>query len=555
MLFKDLNLAQEVLDGLRDVGFEETTPIQEKCIPMILEGKDVLATAQTGTGKTAAFAIPVLNKVFLEKKEGIRALVITPTRELAKQVDEQFWSMGYHTGITTATVYGGDDWSQQSKALHKGVDVIVATPGRLLDQMKVKQIDFSKIDFFILDEADRMLDMGFIPDIMKIMRAMPEKRQNLMFSATMPPKIKQLVNTMMNNPEHVAMATNKPAEGINQMVYNVSERDKLQLTLSLYESMNWSSAIIFTSTKRNADVLARELKRKGASVTSIHGDRTQEEREAALKSFAKGEFKIIVATDVISRGIDIDNISHVVNYSVPRDVEDYVHRVGRTARAKSKGDAITFVSGADRRYIAAIYKELGDNITTMDMPTEFTGNNKSDESDTKVDSKKPQRKSGDRRSSQKTGRRKPKVENKTADKKSAEKPDSGDSKKDDKPVSKRTSGNKNTRPPRGKSKQKADDKEKAPPKKARGRKPAKSSEKNQGKKPADKGASSNNRRRNTRKPGKPSNKKNDQTSSRRDLIEKVQSPDMNKIEKKIEKSQEKKGNIWGFVKKIFNTSD
>lgn len=549
MLFKDFNLAQEVLDGLRDVGFDNATPIQEQCIPLILEGRDVLASAQTGTGKTAAFAIPVLNQIFKKKKNGIQALVITPTRELAKQVDEQFWTMGYHTGITTATVYGGDDWSQQSKALHKGVDIIVATPGRLLDQMKVKQIDFSDIDFLILDEADRMLDMGFIPDVMKIMRAMPEKRQNLMFSATMPPKIQQLVSTMMDNPEIIALATNKPAEGINQMVYNVSERDKLPLTLSLYESMNWTSAIIFTSTKRNADVLARELKKKGASVTSIHGDRSQEEREMALKSFRKGEYKIIVATDVISRGIDIDNVSHVVNYSVPRDVEDYVHRVGRTARAKSKGDAITFVSGADRKYIAAIYKELGDNITSMDLPDAISGK----KTEPKVDDRKSEssdKKKPARNASKKPGRKKPKVVDKPKSEVSAEEkaPDKANSdKKKPKPNRRKNPhSRKDTKEPDAakKSTKRSDDSSKDDDKSDNKNRRSNTRRNQKG----------GNRRQNPRKSSKDDNFKQTK-SDRYDLIDKVTAPNMEKIEKTIENRQEKKKNIWGFVKKIFKTDN
>ena len=372
MSFEKLNLHEEVFNGLRDMGFESPTPIQEACIPLILEGRDILASAQTGTGKTAAFAIPVLQKILEKKKKnqsGIRALVITPTRELASQVDEAFFAIGYHTGLSTARVYGGDDWSRQEKALNKGTNIIVATPGRLLDHIKIHDVDFSNLDFLILDEADRMLDMGFIPDITHIVSKLPKERQTLLFSATLPPKIVQLARNMMNDPERVNMAPlNTAAEGVTQGMYYVDELDKLPLVLHLYEKENWASAIIFMSTKRAVDKLGRELKKKGASVTSIHGDRTQAEREKALESFRKGEFRIIVATDVMSRGIDVEGISHIINFSVPHDVEDYVHRIGRTARAEATGDAITLVSGQDRRYMESIIRVMKSKISKLEVP-------------------------------------------------------------------------------------------------------------------------------------------------------------------------------------------
>lgn len=364
-----------------DMGFEKPTPIQEACIPLILEGRDILASAQTGTGKTAAFAIPVLQKLLEKKKnkqEGIRALVITPTRELAGQVDEAFFAIGYHTGLTTAKVYGGDDWSRQEKALNRGTNIIVATPGRLLDHIKIHDVDFSNLDYLILDEADRMLDMGFIPDITTIVSKLPKERQTLLFSATLPPKIVQLARKMMNNPERVNMAPpNMAAEGVTQGMYYVEERDKLPLVLHLFEKEQWSSAIIFMSTKRAVDKLSRELKKKGANVTSIHGDRSQAERERALESFRKGEFRIIVATDVMSRGIDVEAISHIINFSVPHDVEDYVHRIGRTARADAKGDAITLVSGQDRRYMENIIRAMESKITKLEVP-DLGGKDQSD---------------------------------------------------------------------------------------------------------------------------------------------------------------------------------
>ncbi len=379
------------------MGFEKPTPIQEACIPLILEGRDILASAQTGTGKTAAFAIPVLQKLLEKKKkkqEGIRALVITPTRELAGQVDEAFFAIGYHTGLTTAKVYGGDDWSRQEKALNRGTNIIVATPGRLLDHIKIHDVDFSNLDYLILDEADRMLDMGFIPDITTIVSKLPKERQTLLFSATLPPKIVQLAKKMMNNPERVNMAPpNMAAEGVTQGMYYVEERDKLPLVLNLFEKEQWSSAIIFMSTKRAVDKLSRELKKKGANVTSIHGDRSQAEREKALESFRKGEFRIIVATDVMSRGIDVEAISHIINFSVPHDVEDYVHRIGRTARADAKGDAITLVSGQDRRYMENIIRAMESKITKLEVP-DLGGDDREDKS------RKTQRESSRRRKQQ-----------------------------------------------------------------------------------------------------------------------------------------------------------
>ena len=384
MSFEHFNLHDEVQNGLRDMGFEKPTPIQEACISLILEGRDILASAQTGTGKTAAFAIPVLEKLSekkKQKKEGIRALVITPTRELAGQVDEAFFAIGYHTGLSTAKVYGGDDWSRQEKALSRGTNIIVATPGRLLDHMKIHDVDFSNLDFLILDEADRMLDMGFIPDITQIVSQLPKERQTLLFSATLPQKIVQLAKKMMNNPERVNMApSNKVAEGVTQSMYYVEERDKLPLVLHLFEKEKWPSAIIFMSTKRAVDKLTRELNKKGADVTSIHGDRSQEEREMALESFRKGEYRIIVATDVMARGIDVEGISHVINFSVPHDVEDYVHRIGRTARADATGDAVTLVSGQDRRYMENIIHGMEAKIEKKEVPDSLR---KQDSSDSK----------------------------------------------------------------------------------------------------------------------------------------------------------------------------
>ena len=410
------------------MGFEKPTPIQEACVPLIMEGRDVLASAQTGTGKTAAFAIPILHNLLEKKKnsqEGIRALVITPTRELASQVDEAFFAIGYHTGLSTAKVYGGDDWSRQEKALNRGTNIIVATPGRLLDHIRIHDIDFSNFDFLILDEADRMLDMGFIPDITQIVSKLPKQRQTLLFSATIPPKIEQLARKMMDNPERVNMAPpNMAAEGVTQGMYYVEESDKLPLVLHLFEKEQWASAIIFMSTKRAVDKLTRELRKKGANVTSIHGDRSQAEREKALESFRKGEYRIIVATDVMSRGIDVDGISHIINFSVPHDVEDYVHRIGRTARADAKGDAITLVSGQDRRYMESIIRAMKSKINKLEVPDTHgdgkTNGRKKQEKDKGREQQAPSRQKKDSQDTEKRDSRK-----QAAEKQDSDKPDSG----------------------------------------------------------------------------------------------------------------------------------
>ncbi len=564
--FSEFNLTQEVLDGLKDVGFEKPTEIQQKGIPLILEGKNILASASTGTGKTAAFAIPILNEVFKNRKKAIQALIITPTRELAQQVDEQFWSMGYHADIPTATIYGGGDWGVQEKAITNNVNIITATPGRLMDFMKVKSIDFSQLDFLVLDEADRMLDMGFIPDIKAILKKLPEKRQNLMFSATMPPKIEQLANTMMSDPVRINISPMKPAEGISQKVYNVDERDKLDLTLHLFDTMEWSSAIIFTATKRNADVLAKELQKKGANVTSIHGDRTQEEREAALKAFRKNEYKIIVATDVIARGIDIDNVSHVINYSVPHDTEDYIHRVGRTARAEATGDAITFVSGQDRRYMHYIYKELGDKIQKMELPDEIAyGRGGKDDSDSK-----------DQKKARKNGRpAKGKTQGKDSRKKQDEESDSRQEKDNnqhrkrgkrggrkrrggDQPSKGKQGDDQSTPKPQGKSRGKGKPRQDGE-QQSSGKPPAKGKPGTKGRGPKKQG--DDNRRKSGPPKGKggpPPHKKRRgpaqekkggrKPDSRKELIDNVKSPDMDKLEK-----AGKKG-VWGKIKSLFGGS-
>lgn len=354
--------------GLTDMGYKSPTPIQQQAIPEILEGNDILASAQTGTGKTAAFAIPLIEKLTAEKKHGIRALILAPTRELASQIDEQFWSIGYHAGVTSASVYGGTDWSSQEQALREGVNIVVATPGRLLDHIKVSGVDFSGLEFLVLDEADRMLDMGFLPDVKAIIGKLPQKRQTLLFSATFSDRIEKLTKEIANNPKRINVSSFKPAEGVTQLAYRVHEEDKVNLVLDIFDKTEVMTAIVFTSTKRGADSLGRALHRKGVKVSSMHGDRDQKEREITLGEFKSGKINVIVATDVMSRGIDVTGISHVINYNVPRDLDDYIHRIGRTARAEQKGTAITLVSPQDGRFFQVIQKEMQNKLQVIDLP-------------------------------------------------------------------------------------------------------------------------------------------------------------------------------------------
>jgi ATP-dependent RNA helicase RhlE len=365
--FNDFNLSSDLLMGLSDMGFSKATPIQVQAIPAVLEGKDLLASAQTGTGKTAAFAVPLIEKLALNKKNGIRALILAPTRELAMQIDEQFWTIGYHTGVTTASVYGGTDWGAQEQAIRDGVNVLVATPGRLLDHIKVSNVDFSQIEFLVLDEADRMLDMGFIPDVLTIIRRLPKKRQTLLFSATLSDKIEGLAKELTNNPVRINISSFVPAEGVEQRAYKVNDDAKLDLVLHLFDTEDVISAIVFTGTKRGADSLSRALRKKGVQVAAMHGDRDQKEREATLADFKAGRINVIVATDVMARGIDITGVSHVINFDVPHDVDDYIHRIGRTARAEMKGTAMTLVTKQDHRYFQQIKEKMGDRLKIIEL--------------------------------------------------------------------------------------------------------------------------------------------------------------------------------------------
>jgi len=364
-------------EALGMMGFEKPTPIQEKAIPIILENKDLIACAQTGTGKTAAFLLPILNKLAENPTTDNRVstVIIAPTRELAKQIDQQIEGFGYFVGVSSLPVYGGGDgssWDQQKKALTKGADIIVATPGRLIAHIQLGYVDFSKVQHLILDEADRMLDMGFYDDIMTIVKQMPEKRQNLMFSATMPSNIRKLAKSILVDPEQISISISKPAAGVLQGAYLTYDNQKIPLIQHLLTGKtNYQSVIIFASTRRMVKEIADTLKRKKFSAAAISSDLEQKEREAALLDFKNKKTQILVATDILARGIDIKEISLIINYDVPNDAEDYVHRVGRTARADSTGVALTLIAPKGMRKFGGIEKLIETDVMKIPLPPEL----------------------------------------------------------------------------------------------------------------------------------------------------------------------------------------
>ena len=375
MKFKEFDFVPEIMEGLESMGFEECTPVQELAMPVIWKGQDLIACAQTGTGKTAAYLLPVLNRITQTKSQGINTLIIAPTRELVLQIDQQIEGFSYFCGATSLAVYGGGEgaaFDQQKAALIQGADIIVATPGRLLSHINLKYSDFSTIKHLILDEADRMLDMGFFDDIMRIVRELPTARQTLMFSATMPPKIRKLAHGILHNPENVSIAISKPAENIIQAAYMVYENQKVALVKALLKGKtDYKSVLIFTSRKINVNGLVRELRRMGFSADGMLSDLEQKEREEVMLRFRNRETQILVATDIVARGIDIDGIDLVMNYDVPRDPEDYVHRIGRTARAQSSGVAITLISDLDQHNFKKIEELIERDIIKIPLPPDF----------------------------------------------------------------------------------------------------------------------------------------------------------------------------------------
>ena len=376
MKFSELQLNANVLEALDAMRFDECTPIQEQAIPIILEGKDLVAVAQTGTGKTAAFLLPVLNKLSEGKhpEDAINCVIMSPTRELAQQIDQQMEGFSYFMPVSSVAVYGGNDgilFEQQKKGLTLGADVVIATPGRLIAHLSLGYVDLSKVSYFILDEADRMLDMGFYEDIMQIAKYLPKERQTIMFSATMPAKIQQLANTILNNPSEIKLAVSKPAEKIIQAAYVCYENQKLGIIRSLFMDEVPERVIVFASSKIKVKEVAKALKSMKLNVGEMHSDLEQAQRETVMHEFKAGRINILVATDIVARGIDIDDIRLVINFDVPHDSEDYVHRIGRTARANNDGVALTFISEKEQSNFKSIENFLEKEIYKIPIPEEL----------------------------------------------------------------------------------------------------------------------------------------------------------------------------------------
>jgi ATP-dependent RNA helicase RhlE len=384
VLFDEIGLNPGLMESIDYMGFRETTPIQEKAIPVIMSGRDLIACAQTGTGKTAAYLLPVMSSITENRPDHTHTLILVPTRELAIQIDQQVQGLAYTLNITSIAVYGGGDgsgWDQEREALSKGADIIVATPGRLISHLNQGYVKFNLIEVLVLDEADRMLDIGFHDDIMKIISHLPKKRQSLMFSATMPPKIRSLSKHIMKNPVEIALEMSKPADGVIQAIYRLFDSQKIPLIKSLLaDNPEYHSILIFSSTKKKVSELVRGLRSKDYLVEGISSDLEQREREETLLRFKSRKTRVLVATDVLSRGIDIKDINLVVNFDAPSDAEDYVHRVGRTARAETTGVAVTLVNRSDNYKIERIEKLIGYKVFNAPLPS-FIAENHNDDHD------------------------------------------------------------------------------------------------------------------------------------------------------------------------------
>jgi ATP-dependent RNA helicase RhlE len=370
--FSELGFHPDLLQGIDAIGFESATPIQEQAIPVILAGEDLIGSAQTGTGKTAAFLLPIINDILTKNEpEATKCLIVVPTRELAIQIDQQMQGLSYFTRVNSIAVYGGGDgdlFAQEKKALSEGASVITATPGRLIAHLKMGYVNMESLRFLVLDEADRMLDMGFHQDIQKIISFLPKKRQNLMFSATMPPKMRTLAKEVLSNPEEINVAVSVPADKIIQVGFVVHDTQKIPMIEHVLSAGNFLSVIVFCSTKDNTKNLTKSLKKLKFSVAEIHSDLDQKERGEVLNLFKAKKLTILVATDILSRGIDIEDIELVINYDVPNDVEDYIHRIGRTARAAAKGVAFTFINEKEQRQFGDIEKFIGRTIDKAEIP-------------------------------------------------------------------------------------------------------------------------------------------------------------------------------------------
>ena len=384
MYFDELALSDQVLDALWDMHFDTCTPVQEQTIPVILDGHDVISCAQTGTGKTAAYILPLLTNLEYDNHDPskLNAIIMAPTRELAQQIDQQMEGFGFYVPFSSVAIYGGNDsgaWGTQVTGLQKGADIVIATPGRLLSQMNIYDIDFSGVKYFILDEADRMLDMGFYDDIMTIVNKLPKERQTIMFSATMPTNIRKMAKAIMHNPVEVQIAISRPPESIRQMAVDIFEPQKTAFLVRLLgiglqtpdTSEKLKKVIIFVGKKQRVKELTRALRANHIDARAMHSDLEQKERDEVMLDFRNGKVDVLVATDIVSRGIDVDDIPLVINYDVPRDAEDYVHRIGRTARAANKGEAITLVSPEDKRFFNKIERFLQKVIDRVPLPAEL----------------------------------------------------------------------------------------------------------------------------------------------------------------------------------------
>ena len=380
MKFNNFNLSKSLEDGLEMMGFVDATPIQQQAIPIILSGDDLIACAQTGTGKTAAFVLPILSLLSSQNQnDKVKTLIIAPTRELAKQIDMQIEGFSYFTNSSSYPIYGGGtgpEFENQKQALVKGTDIIICTPGRLMAHLKFDYFDTKHIDYLILDEADRMLDMGFYDDIIKIAKKIPESRQTLLFSATMPKKIRKLAENILKNPKSISLAISKPASGIKQTAYLVHDEQKVQLIKEIFIKKNkekpLSHVLIFASSIKSVKEIKKTLNRSGFKSSDMHSELNQEQRESTIRDFKNKKIKILVATDILSRGIDIKGIELVINYEVPHDAEDYVHRIGRTARADKTGEAITFINSKQVSNFMDIEKLIENTVPKINLPNNFS---------------------------------------------------------------------------------------------------------------------------------------------------------------------------------------
>jgi ATP-dependent RNA helicase RhlE len=375
MKFTDLPFNEHLLEGIAASNYEEMTPVQEKVIPLVLQGKDLIASAQTGTGKTAAFLLPLIHRILSDKSNDhhISAMIIVPTRELAVQISEHLEGLSYFTSVSSIAVFGGGDGNtfiQEKQALSSGVDIVVCTPGKMISHIAMGYVKLRQLKYLVLDEADRMLDMGFYEDITRILQQLPPVKQTLLFSATMPPKIRSLANKILINPEHINIAVSRPPEKIIQRAYLVSEEQKIGLVQQILKSKQYKSIVIFCGSKLKVKNLTQSLKRAGIPAEEIHSDLLQQNREDILRGFTSKRIPILIATDILSRGIDVDHIDLVINYDVPHDGEDYVHRIGRTARAESAGTAITLVTQREQRKLRNIETLLGKAIIKEQLPRE-----------------------------------------------------------------------------------------------------------------------------------------------------------------------------------------